>query len=215
MAKGEKKYYIVWSGRVPGVYETWDECKRQVIGQAKSRYKSFKGISREEAEQIFAEGAPVYTQTEATPTVSPLIHDLPPIHPDAIAVDAACSGNPGVMEYRGVVIETGDLLFHSGKYPKGTNNIGEFLAIVHALALMERQGYIVPLYSDSRTALSWVRNKRVKTNLVRDTKTEQLWQHIERALSWLTSHDLSRYTILKWDTDRRGEIPADFGRKSK
>lgn len=212
MAKDEKKWYIVWSGREPGVYETWDECKRQVIGQKGARYKSFKGISRAEAQSLLLEGAPEVARTKtSSPTAIP--KDLPPTDPDAIAVDAACAGNPGVMEYRGVMIETGDVIFHSQKYPRGTNNIGEFLAIVHALALMEQKRHIVPLYSDSRTAIAWVKNKAVKTKLPRDAKTETLWQHIERALSWLKAHDLSPYTILKWDTEHRGEIPADFGRK--
>ena len=212
MAKAEKKYYVVWSGRVPGVYETWDECKRQVIGQKGARYKSFKGISRAEADTLLLDGAPQASGTKTATTMTPPVA-LSPILPDAIAVDAACAGNPGEMEYRGVSIETGDVIFHSRKYPRGTNNIGEFLAIVHALALMERQGHIVPIYSDSKTAIAWVRNKVAKTKLPRDAKTELLWQHIDRALAWLKAHELSRYTILKWETESRGEIPADFGRK--
>lgn len=212
MAKDEKKWYIVWSGREPGIYETWDECKRQVIGQKGARYKSFKGISRAEANALLIGGAPERLRTKSSATTD-IPKDLPPINPDAIAVDAACAGNPGVMEYRGVWIETGDVIFHSQKYPKGTNNIGEFLAIVHALALMEQRGHIVPIYSDSLTAIGWVKNKTVKTKLPRNEKTDLLWQHINRALAWLKVHDLSPYTILKWDTEHRGEIPADFGRK--
>ncbi|MDO4771491.1 ribonuclease H family protein [Porphyromonas sp.] len=212
MSKSEKKWYVVWSGREPGIYESWDECKRQVIGQKGARYKSFKGISRAEANSILLGGAPKVTRPRKKVSAD-TSEVLSPIDPDAIAVDAACSGNPGVMEYRGVLIETGDVIFHSQKYTKGTNNIGEFLAIVHALALMEQRRYIVPIYSDSRTAISWVKNKAVKTTLARDAKTDLLWQHIDRALAWLKTHDLSPYTILKWDTETRGEIPADFGRK--
>ena len=67
---------------------------------------------------------------------------------DAWAVDAACSGNPGPMEYRGIDLATGAVVFHYGPV-HGTNNIGEFLAIVHALALMEQKGIRKTIYSDS------------------------------------------------------------------
>ena len=58
---------------------------------------------------------------------------------NAWAVDAACSGNPGPMEYQAIDLATGAQVFHFGPL-HGTNNIGEFLAIVHALALLDRQG---------------------------------------------------------------------------
>ena len=63
----------------------------------------------------------------------------------AWAVDAGCSGNPGPMEYRGVDMRTGKQIFHFGPI-QGTNNIGEFLAIVHALALMEQRASQTILY---------------------------------------------------------------------
>ena len=82
---------------------------------------------------------------------------------NAWAVDAACSGNPGPMEYRGVYLLTGQEIFHFGPV-YGTNNIGEFLAIVHALALMKQKGLQMTIYSDSRNALGWVNQKKCKTN---------------------------------------------------
>lgn len=36
-----KKYYAVKNGYVPGIYETWDECKKQVTGFSGAAYKSF------------------------------------------------------------------------------------------------------------------------------------------------------------------------------
>ena len=130
----------------------------------------------------------------------------------AWAVDAACSGNPGPMEYRGVDLNTGRQIFHFGPM-HGTNNIGEFLAIVHALALLERPGmnrHVI--YSDSVNAQLWVKQKKCKTNLVRNAKTEELFRYIERAENWLKNNTYST-PILKWQTDQWGEIPADFGRK--
>ena len=130
---------------------------------------------------------------------------------DAVAVDAACSGNPGPMEYRGIYLKTGQEIFHFGPV-HGTNNIGEFLAIVHALALMDQKKVNLTIYSDSKTALCWVRQKKVKTTLQRTAQTEKLFQLLERAERWLNTHTW-QCPILKWETEKWGEVPADFGRK--
>jgi len=144
-----------------------------------------------------------------TDTVLPL---PPEVTADAWAVDGACSGNPGQMEYQGVDLATGAQVFHYGP-AFGTNNIAEFLAIVHALALMEKQGIKKTIYTDSVSARAWVRNRRAKTTLVRNPKTESLYQIIARAEAWLRTHNYSTVPIIAWDTRKWGEIPADFGRK--
>ena len=132
--------------------------------------------------------------------------------PGAWAVDAACSGNPGPMEYQCIDLQTGAQIFHFGPV-QGTNNIGEFLAIVHALALMEKQGIKDKvIYSDSYNAILWVKKKKCKTTLTRNSATEQLYQIIARAEQWLMTHNVTT-PIIKWETKQWGEIPADFGRK--
>lgn len=150
---------------------------------------------------------PLFKEVQETSSDKPAIPNW-----NAWAVDAACSGNPGPMEYRGVDLQTGKVIFHFGPL-HGTNNIGEFLAIVHALALMQQQGIKDRvIYSDSYNAILWVKKKQCKTKLERNEKTEQLFQIIERAEKWLRTH---RYTteVLKWETTQWGEVPADFGRK--
>jgi len=142
-------------------------------------------------------------------TVLPLHND---VRAAAWAVDAACSGNPGPMEYQGIDLATGARVFRFGPL-YGTNNIGEFLAIVHALALMERQGITDKvIYSDSYNAILWVNKKKCKTKLVRDARTEKLFGIIERAEAWLMTHEV-RVPVIKWNTPEWGEVPADFGRK--
>lgn len=131
---------------------------------------------------------------------------------DSISVDAASSGNPGIVEYQGVDTRTGERLFHKGPISKGTNNLGEFLAIVHGLAYLQKLGSDKTIYSDSRTAMKWVREKDVATTLVRDESTEEIWRLVDRALSWLRNNTY-RNKIVKWETDVWGEIKADFGRK--
>ena len=234
----QPKYYVVWAGREPGIYRTWEECQRQVMGFPAAVYKSFK--TEAEAKRAFEAPATDYVNV---PTSRPKTNDegkvqrtpkvtapkgCPPPPPDyrhdtvlplplevkadALAVDAACSGNPGPMEYRGVYLATGQEIFHYGPV-HGTNNIGEFLAIVHALALLKKRGHVMTIYSDSRNALLWIKARKCRTKLARTPRTEQLFQMIERAEHWLKTNDYSDIPILKWETSRWGEVPADFGRK--
>lgn len=287
MAK-KQKFYVVWQGREPGVYRTWEECRARVNGCPGARYKAYP--TEQEALAAYRSPAPYGTDgtdsthgtaapdgthgtgapaapdgtdgtgapaapggthgtgapaaphgtgapappspstaarrpsarvplspREAPPpppawradTVLPLPHG---VRADAIAVDAACSGNPGPMEYRGVDLATGQELFRYGPV-HGTNNVGEFLAIVHALAWLHRQGLVRTVYTDSRNALLWVRAGKCRTRLARAPRTEPLYRLIARAEAWLQAHPRTGIPLLKWHTGRWGEIPADFGRK--
>jgi ribonuclease HI len=138
--------------------------------------------------------------------------DEPKFIEESISVDAACSGNPGAMEYKGVYTKNGKVIFHYGPVSNGTNNIGEFLAIVHAMALMKQKNSNLSVYSDSKIAIGWVRKRRVNTRIPRDKSTEHLWKVIDRALYWLNSNTYTN-EILKWETRLWGESKADFGRK--
>lgn len=209
MAK--KKYYVVWEGVTPGIYDSWAKCQAQIKGYPAAKYKSFK--SKVEADSAFYDGYGDHIGIGAKKkkTSPKLLLDNEDIVWDSISVDAACSGNPGVTEYQGVDTKTKAQIFHK-KFPLGTNNIGEFLGLVHGLALFKQKGFTQPIYTDSRTAMSWVRKKKVKTSLVRNSKTVELYELIERAEKWLKSNDYDT-EILKWDTENWGEIPADFGRK--
>ena len=210
MAKN--KFYVVWKGLNPGIYDNWAECKAQVDGQEGAKYKSFE--NREEAAKAFEAGYTHYLKTASSPkAVARLAPEAPIGNPinESLAVDAACSGNPGPMEYRGVHVASRQEIFHFGPM-KGTNNIGEFLALVHGLALLKQKGFDMPIYSDSVNAISWVKQKKCKTKLPRTPETEALFLLIERAEKWLRENTYST-RILKWETKEWGEIPADFGRK--
>ena len=128
-------------------------------------------------------------------------------------MDAACSGSPGKLEYRGVLTESGREVFHVGPFPDGTNNVGEFLAIVHALTWMMKQKKQLPVYSDSENAIAWVFTGECKTNLKHTGRNAPLFVMIRSAENWLAENELLDDGVLKWDTDLWGENPADFGRK--
>ena len=200
MAK--KKYYVVWKGHKTGVFDTWDECKAAVTGFDGARYKGF--ATQAEAENAFKDPASVFRKKNASGTAQQIVWN-------SLSVDAACSGNPGVMEYQGVHTKTKKVIFHE-KYPLGTNNIGEFLAIVHGISYLKKHGLKLPIYTDSMTALSWVKKKKVKTKLEENAKTAQLFAIVRRAENWLKANSYDT-PLLKWDTKKWGEIPADFGRK--
>ena len=222
MAK--EKFYVVWHGVEPGIYTNWKDCEKQVKGFDKALYKSFG--TKQEAEEAFYSSPYDYVGSKATKAApkKAVLSDVPTYRSDtvlplplevtsnAIAVDAACSGNPGAMEYRGVDLKTGAQIFHYGPV-FGTNNIGEFLAIVHGLALLKQKGITnLSIYSDSRNAMRWVAQKKCKTKLELNPKTEELFDLVHRAETWLKNN---QYTtpIIKWETEKWGEIPADFGRK--
>jgi ribonuclease HI len=213
MAKNNKsKYYVVWVGQKPGIYNSWAECQAQVVGYPDAKYKSFKQL--EEAEAAFRSKPNTFLQRNKKVSKEGKATTYNPnIIADSISVDAACSGNPGIMEYRGVNTISKEELFLKGPYRDGTNNVGEFLALVHGLALLKKQNNTRSIiYTDSKTAMSWVRNKKVKTTLSRTDKNKEIFQLMERALSWLEKNDYVT-RIVKWDTAKWGEIPADFGRK--
>ncbi len=209
----QSKYYVVWVGHKPGIYTSWPQCQEQTKGVPQAKFKSY--ASEAEAVRAFEQGwkKSLDFDGKAKAAIS-AAKDAPAaeVDLDSISVDVGCSGNPGIVEYKGVDTRTGEVLFYQGPISKGTNNLGEFLAIVHALAYLNKQGSNKTIYTDSVTALSWIRKKDVSSNLVRDASTEEIWSLVDRALQWLRTHSYSN-KIVKWDTKRLGEIKADFGRK--
>jgi ribonuclease HI len=217
VAQKKPKFYVVWQGRIPGVYTTWDACQAQISGFSSAKYKSFDTLAQ--AKQAYQDNADDHwgkggssTKSSSTPVVD--FSDLAGlgVNMEAWCVDAACKGNPGELEYQGVDLSSGTNMFHMGPYPEGTVNIGEFLAIVHALALLNEKQPRTPIYSDSRIGISWIRQGKCKTKLPASAQNRRLFNLVARAEKWLADHTWSN-PILKWETKRWGEIPADFGRK--
>lgn len=130
----------------------------------------------------------------------------------SIAVDGAWNTKTLDSEYRGVDVSSGKQLFLRGPFADGTNNIMEFLALVHALAYCKKHQLTVPIYSDSVTAMKWVKDKHAKTKLEPTQRNNELFELIERAEKWLSENTYSN-PVLKWETKLWGENPADFGRK--
>ncbi|WP_299325904.1 ribonuclease H family protein [uncultured Maribacter sp.] len=211
MAK-KGKFYVVWKGKKPGIFDSWKECKKSIANYAGAEYKSFESfdVAKKAYNGNYADfkgkkkTAPSLSKEELARIGLPNYH--------SISVDAASSGNPGVMEYQGVDTKTGKKLFKQGPFPQGTNNIGEFLALVHGLAFLKERNSDRIIYTDSRTAMSWVRKKKCNTKLTVSAKNKNLFDLIDRAVDWLKKNQYTT-VIVKWETKAWGEIPADFGRK--
>jgi len=208
-----KKHYVIWKGKETGVFTSWDHVKKLVQGFEGAQYMSFS--NKVEADQAFQKPFSNYRgKNSKKPTLSNAekqAYGLP--IKNSLTVDAACGGNPGKMEYRGVLNESKQEIFRKGPYENGTNNVGEFLALVHGLALLKNKGFhSMPIYSDSKTALSWVRKKTCKTTIQFDSSNRELLELIRRAEKWLKQNSFKN-PLLKWETIAWGEIPADFGRK--
>lgn len=211
MSKKKSKFYVVWKGHNTGIFESWEDCKAQISDYKGAIYKSFKSFDDAKKaykgdykDHIGKTKKSSLTQEELDRIGDPNLY--------SISVDAASSGNPGKMEYRGVDTQTYKELFRQGPFEQGTNNIGEFLAIVHGLAYLKQKSSDRILYTDSRTALSWVRKKKCNTKLQRNQKNKKLFELVDRAVKWLKSNNYNT-TLVKWETKAWGEIPADFGRK--
>ena len=245
MSKPKRKFYVVWEGRQPGIYDTWEDCHEQIDQFPGARYKSFPSqeaaveafrgdggeeellLSRIALHNVEAAALPLEFAREpepepvapaapapARPTANRVDYSLiPEINLSAIAVDGACSGNPGLMEYRGVLVAPGEEMFHVGPLADGTNNVAEYLALIHALALLfRRNDSVTPVYTDSATAVAWVRNRGCRTQLQPTETNRRIFEMIARANVWIRSHT-PRNPILRWNTPLWGEIPADFDRK--
>ncbi|MEI8084980.1 MAG: ribonuclease H family protein [Paludibacter sp.] len=208
----KNKFFVVWEGKEPGIYHSWEECKRQIHGYGGAIYKGFS--TEAEAREAMVSPCWDFIGKNAKPKLPSAAdiakYGMPDL--ESLSVDAACSGNPGVMEYRGVYSKTAEEIFRQGPFKEGTNNIGEFLALVHGLAFLKQKNSPLPLYTDSKTALAWVRLKKANTLLKRNETNAVLFDLVTRAESWLKENTYSTQ-ILKWETAVWGEIPADFGRK--
>jgi ribonuclease HI len=212
MGKEKNKAYVIWEGIRPGVYSTWNECQKYISGFAHAKYKGFK--TRQLAEKAFIEGPENYWGKDfEEKTLSPeqLQRIGNPIL-DSLVVDAAASSSSNQVEYKGIHLKTRQIVFEKGPYEDGTNNIGEFLAIVHALAYLQKINSTIPVYSDSRNAIGWVRDKKARTNHPRRNTNVELFKMIDRAVLWLKNNSYPN-KVLKWETKAWGENPADFGRK--
>jgi len=210
-----QKYYVVFRGFNPGVYNTWDVCQANTKGFRGASFASFK--SEAEAEHAFSVGdLKKWREMEESLKKDRWMHSEVLKDGPCLVVDAACSGYPGPIEYRGVLLPSMGEAFKYGPFRDGSNNIAEFLAIVSGMKWLNERSMTIPIYSDSKCAIGWVSNGGVcNTSMEPEKQGQQVKIEIARAESWLRGPFAAKYIkmLRKWDTEKLGEIPADFDRK--
>ncbi len=211
MAK-KNKFYVVWVGRQSGVFTNWKDCEEQIKGFEKARYKAFDTLTEAEAAIKRNYWEFISKKNSTTQALLPSPASVGQPVRDSMVVDAAWNTATGDMEYQGIYYKTGERIFLQGPFPQATNNIGEFLAIVHALAYLKNYKSTIPVYSDSKTAIGWVKKKHANTKLEVTPENKIVFELLQRAERWLAGNTYSN-PILKWETKYWGENPADFGRK--
>lgn len=206
----KSNFYTVWVGRNPGVYSSWDECKEQVTGFENAVYKAFPTYKA--AQKAFEDDSENYIGIKQPTLNTEQLQAIGSPRPNSLCVDGACSGKTSVMEYQGVMFPSKQKVFKGGPFKTGTNNIAEFLSIVHAMTICKHRPEITAIYSDSKIAIKWIEDKKANTHISSNEDSAYILQLVERAERWL-HYNTSEVPLLKWETAAWGENPADFGRK--
>ncbi len=202
------QFYGVWVGRMPGIYDNWNDCKAQVDKFPKAKYSKLKASNLKDAKIEFELGF------ENKAQVSSNNNEVNKPIEGFLTVDGASNGL--VCEFQAVWYPTKEVAFASKQFDGGTNNIAEFLGLVSACKYLKDRNLPIQIYTDSVTALAWFRNKKANTTANTTGKaTEELSDLLVKAEKFLVTHDefLKGSKILKWETKDWGEIPADYGRK--
>ncbi|WJM54471.1 ribonuclease H family protein [Pseudomonas asiatica] len=172
MAKtASRKWYVVWAGRCPGIYQNWASCQSQTDGFPGARFKSF--TSQAEAEAAFGANSAASTsarQATTRATTTPIKSVLTTqsklqirkVEADVkIFVDGACNPNPGEAGSGAAVYEHGVLtsLWYGRYQPQGTNNTAELAALHYGLVLAgeaTKKGHSAAVFADSSYAINCI-----------------------------------------------------------
>ena len=166
------KYYAVKNGRKPGIYTTWDDCKKQVDGYAKAEFKSFKTL--EDAKEFVGMRKQIETSPEEKPVIiskdvfeteKTIVMDIPIERRTDTLIAYVDGSNISDKKYGfGIVgIDHGIVLFEA--YGTGQedgmrtmrNVAGEILGAMEAVKYAKRHGYkLVKIYYDYKGIEMWV-----------------------------------------------------------
>ncbi|MGM0541989.1 MAG: viroplasmin family protein [Pseudomonadota bacterium] len=170
-----QKFYVVWQGKVPGIYTDWISCKSQVDKFAGAKYKSFPTLA--EAQQAYIGVHTPSNQKTATskstsvkkktPSKAATVKTYTATEIATMAIDVkiytdgGCDPNPGkagsgMAVYRNEAIAE---LWYGLFHPMGTNNTAELNALHQALMLAQiehNNDQSVAIFCDSKYAIQCV-----------------------------------------------------------
>ena len=128
-------FYAVKVGRNPGVYRTWDECKRETAGFSGAIYKKFK--TRAEAENFISGEKALNREVEH--------HDVPDDEL-VVYVDGSYNVKTNVCGYGVVLLLKDGVKEHFGRvqrpeYAQYRNVTGEIYATIYAIKKAIEMGF--------------------------------------------------------------------------
>lgn len=197
MAKNKNKYYVVWRGRETGIFDSWEACRASIDGFQGAQYKGYP--TWEEAHEGHINGywnETIIRKIDAADTE---------VIKRSFITDVQCDAE-GTMTYSILDNETLTYIYQSPKYLDANNNVGQFIAIVHALAHLARTSDTRPIYTTSDTAIAWTKKRECNTRLCRTLNNTNLFDLLIRANSWIANNSFANQ-ILKWNTASWGNPP--------
>lgn len=197
------KYYVVWKGINTGVYDNWNDCKKQVNGFSGALHKSFESL--DEAEKAFEEysESPNSTSTSIPPS---------PYSIKSFIVNGNCQDTFGEISYRWKISGSTSNAKEINLAMIGTKNIADFIAIVYLIKLSQKVKLNLPIYTNSKTAKNWILNKKCNHHLFVSKKTEAVLAVIKETEDWLSNNAVEN-EILFWDSVAWGKFPLVNRRK--
>lgn len=100
-----------------------------------------------------------------------------------VFVNCKCEDNPGIAKFQLYDLNLKKVLTVSDNF-YCSNDLTEFLGLVNSIYYCFHNNH-EHLFSNSETAISWIRKKKYRSNLIRTKETEITWDKINKALKWL------------------------------
>ena len=231
MAK--KKYYVVFIGRKPGIYNEWfgaNGAEIQINGFSGARYQGFATLSdAKQAFNQFRKTNHVQRQKKTSPITERQIQEpVPGRTKITMYTDGGCIYNPGPGGYGVVLIKGKQKKEYSGSYRLTTNNRMELMACIIGLKKIKTASSVV-LYSDSKYVVNGITKgwaKRWQANNWMRNKTDRaenvdLWEQLldlcqkhSVQFKWVKGHaghpENERCDKLANNAARRKNSPADI-----
>lgn len=128
---------------------------------------------------------------------------------DKIIVHSTANTKTKRMAYKGFNESTNKWIFKVKYKGYCTQNVADFMAIVHALHYCKINNIDLPIYNDNLVAIKWVKDKKVNSLLIKTKENHELFQSFENALVILKQNDFLN-PILFWKKKELGNIKNPF-----
>ena len=196
------KYYAVKNGRVPGIYNSWAECQKQIHGFKNASYKSF--TSRKEAEEFISDKK-----------------EIPQMEHGLIAyVDGSFNAKKKVYGYGAVLIDGQQVI--KRLYGHGDNEeclssrnvageiFGALAAVKYAVEHPEYDGIVI--YYDYMGIEMWATKKWKRNNVLTNEYAafcERIFPHVKVYFHKVHAHTGDTYNEM---ADQLAKAGAAIGK---